>query len=282
MKYIIVTGISGAGKTTVLNALEDLEYHCVDNMPVDLIPKFVTIMEKNSSSIQKVAIGLDSRSAFSFSAYQKAKESIKESGGEISVIFVDCPDSIIVTRYKQTRRRHPLMSSKKLSLSEAIAEDRRLMNKLREETDIVIDTANISSSQLKQRIISFVGEGGLSITVISFGFKYGIPADADMIFDVRCFPNPYYIESMKNHTGMEDEVYNFVFSFDEANEFMAKLQDMINGLIPLFKKEGKAQLTIGIGCTGGKHRSVAIARTLAQSIKENGENCVEIHRDIGK
>lgn len=283
MKYVIVTGISGAGKTTVLNTLEDLGYHCVDNMPVDLIPKFTAIMDKNSDNIQKVAIGLDARNAFGFSAFKAAKESIKATGAELNVIFVDCSDSVIISRYKQTRRRHPLISSKKLSLSDAIAEDRRLMSGVRAETDIVIDTANISSRQLRDRIVAFSDEKSkMAITVMSFGFKFGLPADADMVFDVRCFANPYYIESMKHHTGMEDEVYNFVFSFDEVHDFVKRLDEMLEKLVPLYEKEGKAQLSVAIGCTGGKHRSVAITREISERLKARDINCVEIHRDIGR
>ena len=157
------------------------------------------------------------------------------------------------------------------------------MASVREETDIVIDTAHISSSQLRDRIVACVDEKSkMAVTVMSFGFKYGLPADADMVFDVRCFANPYYIESMKHHTGMEDEVYNFVFSFDEVHEFVKKLFSMLDGLLPLYEKEGKAQLSIAIGCTGGKHRSVAITRAISEKLKEKGQNCVEIHRDIGK
>ncbi len=283
MKYIIVTGISGAGKTTVLNTLEDLGYHCVDNMPVDLIPKFTALMDKNLAGIQKVAIGLDARNAFGFHAFEMAKESIINTGAECKVIFVDCSDSVIISRYKQTRRRHPLMTSSKLSLSDAIAEDRRLMSGVRGETDIVIDTAKISSVQLRQRIIAAAGEKSkMAVTVMSFGFKHGIPADADMVFDVRCFANPYYIESMKHHTGMEDEVYNFVFSFDEVHEFVKKLFDMLDHLLPLYEREGKAQLSVAIGCTGGKHRSVAITRAMAERLNKKGYNCVEIHRDMDK
>lgn len=281
MKYIIVTGISGAGKTTVLNTLEDLGYHCVDNMPVDLIPKFTAIMDNNSAGINKVAIGLDARNAFGFHAFQMAKESIKSTGAQYKAIFVDCADQVIISRYKQTRRRHPLMSSKKLSLSEAIREDRRLMSEVREETDIIVDTANISSAQLRSRITACVDEKSkMSVTVMSFGFKYGIPADADLVFDVRCFANPYYVESMKHHTGMEDEVYNFVFSFDEVHEFVKKLFDMLDFLLPLYEKEGKAQLSVAIGCTGGKHRSVAITKAVSEKLCEKGLNCVEIHRDM--
>ncbi len=283
MKYIIVTGISGAGKTTVLNTLEDLGYHCVDNMPVDLIPKFTAIMDNNSAGINKVAIGLDARNAFGFHAFQMAKESIKNTGAEYKVIFVDCSDQVIISRYKQTRRRHPLMSSKNLSLSDAIREDRRLMSGVREETDIVVDTANISSSQLRSRITACVDEKSkMAVTVMSFGFKYGIPADADLVFDVRCFANPYYVESMKHHTGMEDEVYNFVFSFDEVHEFVKKLFDMLDFLLPLYEKEGKAQLSVAIGCTGGKHRSVAITKAVSEKLRQRGQNCVEIHRDMGR
>lgn len=283
MKYIIVTGISGAGKTTVLNALEDFGYHCVDNMPVDLIPEFADIMDKNSAGIQKVAIGLDARNAFGFSAFQTVKESIKKTGAEYKAIFVDCSDSVIISRYKQTRRRHPLMASNKLSLTDAIAEDRRIMSSVREDTDIVIDTSHVSSPQLRGRIAAFADEKSkMAITVMSFGFKYGLPADADMVFDARCFANPYYVESMKHHTGMDQEVYNFVFSFDEVHEFVGKIYDMLESLLPLYEKEGKAQLSVAIGCTGGKHRSVAIVRTIAEKLKEQGLNCVEIHRDMGK
>jgi UPF0042 nucleotide-binding protein len=168
-------------------------------------------------------------------------------------------------------------------VSDAIAEDRRLMSGVREETDIVIDTANISSAQLRERIVSCVDEKSkMSVTVMSFGFKYGLPADADMVFDVRCFANPYYIESMKHHTGMEDEVYDFLFSFDEVHEFVGKLFDMLESLIPLYQREGKAQLSVAIGCTGGKHRSVAVARAVAERLRAWGQSCVEIHRDIGK
>lgn len=284
MKFIIVTGISGAGITTVLNTLEDAGYHCVDNMPVDLIPQFMAIIEKNSESIKKAAIGLDSRSAFGFASFEKSVEAIKNNGHKLDIIFVDCPDAIIINRYKETRRNHPLTTSKKLSLSDAVAEDRRLMADIKEAADTVIDTAKITSAQLKQRILSFTSDTpmGISVAVTSFGFKYGIPTDADLVFDVRCFPNPYYIESMRHHTGMEDEVYNYVFGFDEVKSFMSKLYEMLKELIPLYRKEGKTQLSVAIGCTGGKHRSVAIARTLAKRLSEDGLACIEIHRDIRK
>ncbi len=281
MNYTIVTGISGAGKSTVLNALEDLGYHCIDNMPLGLIPSLLPVMEGNSA-IQKVAIGLDSRSAFSFAQFEKAAEEIKRTENDLKIIFVDCPDEIILRRYKETRRRHPLTVTNNLSLSDAIAEDRKLMSDFKEAADAIIDTAGLSSAQLKQRVVAYAAESekGMAVTVMSFGFKYGIPVDADLVFDVRCFPNPYYIESMKHHTGLEDEVYNYVFSFDEVNEFMEGLYSMISMLMPLYKREGKTQLSIAIGCTGGKHRSVSIARTLAARLNADKLNCVEIHRDI--
>lgn len=284
MKYVFVTGISGAGKSTVLNTLEDMGYHCVDNFPASLIPQFSNTVEKNSDNIQKVAIGVDARSAFDLTAFSRAIATVKEAGNSVSLLFVDCSDAVVLNRYKETRRRHPLVSSMHISLSEAIAEDRLLMSDIKEMADTVIDTSSISSAQLKKRVLAYTDteDGALYATVMSFGFKYGIPTDADLVFDVRCFPNPFYVESMKHHTGMEDEVYNFVFSFDEVVVFLDKLYDMLKDLIPLYLKEGKTHLNVAIGCTGGKHRSVSITRALTEKLRGLGVNCVEIHRDINK
>lgn len=278
MKYIIVTGISGAGKSTVLTTLEDLGYHCVDNMPTSLIPEFVKMSKGN---IQKVAIGLDSRSAFDFGNFESAINTVRKNCDEMNIVFVDCADSTVVTRYKETRRRHPLMTDENLSLVDAIAKDRELLKDIKNSADTVIDTTKITSAMLRERVRLIAKEKtGLSVVVMSFGFKYGIPTDADLVFDVRCFPNPFYVPELREKTGLDDEVYDYVFSSDEVKQFMDRISELERLLMPLYEKEGKSQITVAIGCTGGKHRSVSIARALGEKFSKNWESCIIIHRDI--
>ncbi|MCR4946614.1 MAG: RNase adapter RapZ, partial [Lachnospiraceae bacterium] len=269
MEFIIVTGMSGAGKTTTFKCLEDMGFYCVDNLPVSLLSNFVDLCKLNSDEMKKVALGVDTRTKKSI----KALTEILDTTDELDVLFLDANDKTLIKRYKETRRSHPLAKDNRIE--NGIAAERDNLAPLKRRARHIIDTSGLLTrefqEELKNIFVLNKSYKNLYIQVLSFGFKYGIPADCDMVLDVRFLPNPFYVDELKQKTGLDQEVYDFVFRSHEAVEFLDKLEDMVRFLLPQYIREGKNQLVIGIGCTGGKHRSVSIARALSERLKGDEE-----------
>lgn len=284
MEFVIVTGMSGAGKSMTLKYLEDIGFFCVDNLPPALLPTFIEICDKNSSEMEKVALGIDIRGGKLFDDLLHFIDNEYESDVNFKVLFLDANDSTLIKRYKETRRSHPL--AKTGTIQSGISAERELMHGMKERAHYIIDTSNMLTRTLKSQINEiFLNKkdfNSMIITVMSFGFKYGIPPEADLVFDVRFLPNPFYIPEMRNLTGNDSAVRDFVMKSDEAKEFSKKLSDMTEFLIPNYIKEGKNQLVIAFGCTGGKHRSVTFASILYNYLTERGYSAVLSHRDIEK
>lgn len=283
MRFVVVTGMSGGGKTTALKMLEDAGFYCVDNMPVSLIEKFVELISMPNSEISKVALGLDVRTDQSFEDATRILEHLKATGYKIEILFMDAAETSLIKRYKETRRVHPLSPDGRVE--DGVRKERKILETIRKNADYVFDTSNLLTRELKESLTRiFVNNeeyNSLMITVMSFGFKHGIPVDADLVFDVRFLPNPFYIEELKTKTGNDKEVQDYVMNFKEAEQFLEKLQDMIQFLIPNYVKEGKYQLVVGIGCTGGKHRSVTLANELYNRMKDKGDYGLKLyHRDV--
>lgn len=283
MRFVVVTGMSGGGKSTALHMLEDVGFYCVDNLPVPLIEKFVELIAMPGSEVEKVALGLDVRVDQPFEDAQKALEKLKENGYNFEILFMEAGDGVLLKRYKETRRMHPLSPGGRVE--DGIHKERKILQDIKGKADYVIDTSNLLTRELKEEIdrifVKNEEYNSLMVTILSFGFKHGIPADADLVFDVRFLPNPYYIEELKYKTGNDKEVQDYVMSFPEAETFIDKLTDMLEFLIPNYVKEGKYQLVIGIGCTGGKHRSVTLANRLYERLKNKGNYGLKIaHRDV--
>ncbi len=283
MRFVIVTGMSGGGKRTALKMLEDMGFYCVDNLPVALIEKFVELIVTPNSEITKVALGLDVRAGQSFEEVKHILENLRKNGYSFDMLFMEATDSVLLKRYKESRRMHPLAPEGRVE--EGISKERKILEPIRGISDYVIDTSRLLTRELKEELdrifLKNEAYNSLMITVMSFGFKYGIPADADLVFDVRFLPNPFYIDELKHKTGEDKEVQDYVMGFPEAKEFSDKLTDMIRFLIPNYVKEGKYQLVIAVGCTGGKHRSVTLANELYRRLKDHGEYGLTIsHRDI--
>ncbi|WP_152395652.1 RNase adapter RapZ [Paenibacillus guangzhouensis] len=284
-KLVIITGMSGAGKTIAVQSLEDLGFFCVDNLPPVLIPKFAELIEQSNGKIGKVALVIDLRGREFFTALSESLNYIKDHYTlNCEIVFLDATDGVLVQRYKESRRRHPLAPTG-MPL-EGIQLERKLLEDLKGWASQVIDTSNMKPATLKERIVSRFNnlEGNtLSVHITSFGFKYGIPIDADLIYDVRFLPNPHYVDTLRPHTGQDPEVYDYVMKWPETQVFLTKLVDMLQFLIPQYRKEGKSQVVIGIGCTGGKHRSVAIAEYLGRIIGASETEMVRVaHRDAEK
>ena len=284
MRFVIVTGISGAGKSTVLKFFEDMNFFCVDNLPPALIPKFAELCFEQGSEIERVAMGIDIRGGKLFKDLFATLSNLQESGYDMEILFLDASDTTLIKRYKETRRSHPL--SKGGSIEEGIRKEREILQDVKKKATYIIDTSNILVRELKEQINHIFVENknfeSLIITVCSFGFKYGIPIDSDLVFDVRFLPNPFYIQELKELTGNDSPVSDYVMSFDESKIFLDKLTDMVKFLIPQYIKEGKNQLVISIGCTGGKHRSVTLANALYNVLKEEGHSILIKHNDIEK
>ncbi|WP_027092616.1 RNase adapter RapZ [Cohnella thermotolerans] len=279
---VIITGMSGAGKTIAVQSMEDLGYFCVDNLPPVLIPKFAELIDQSQGRIGKVALVIDLRGREFFTALSESLGYIREhSSIHYEILFLDATDAVLVQRYKESRRRHPLAPDG--NLLDGIQLERKLLEDLKGWAMQVIDTSNLKPAQLKERIVSRfsnLDRSTISINVTSFGFKYGIPIDADLIFDVRFLPNPHYVDSLRPKTGQDPEVYDYVMKWQETQTFLGKLLDMLQYLIPLYHKEGKSQIVIGIGCTGGKHRSVALAEYLGRMLGTSETETVKVsHRD---
>ncbi len=284
MKFLIVTGMSGSGKSGAVNVLEDIGYYCIDNIPPQLIPKFAEICI-NNGQMQKVAIVTDIRGGELFFELDEGLNYLKSNNLDTSILFLDAGDEVLIKRYKETRRRHPLDEQSHGSLQKAINTEREVLASVREHADYYIDTSDLSMGQLKETVYSLFLDNpneSMVVKVMSFGFKYGVSREADLVFDVRCLPNPFYIPELKQHTGLERCVRDYVLSFEQSKELEKKLKDMLDFLIPLYIHEGKSQLVIAFGCTGGKHRSVTFAETIYKHLVDKNMRCRISHRDINK
>lgn len=284
MRFVIVTGMSGAGKSSALKTLEDIGFFCVDNLPPTLITKFAEICFSPDSGINKVALGIDIRGGHLFADLFNEIKNIEKEGYNLEILFLDANDETLVKRFKETRRKHPLVEEGRIQ--DGLEKERALLKEAKESANFIIDTSNLLTRELKTELTKIFLEGkkyeNLIITVLSFGFKYGIPVDGDLIFDVRFIPNPYYIPELRSKTGNDKEVQEYVLSWDVSNQFIDKIDDMIDFLIPNYIKEGKNQLVIGIGCTGGKHRSVTLANELYKRLLKEEFSVNIHHRDIDK
>ncbi len=285
MEFIVVTGMSGAGKTQASNILEDMGYYCIDNMPSAMIPYFAELYLKMPGRTASVCFVIDVRGESDFLPLLSELNTLKSKGYRCRTVFIDCEDRVLINRYKETRRVHPLVTLKNISVNEALSLERQMLLPVRDKADYIIDTSALTSSQLKDKLMAIQNSsrtGSLVITCMSFGYKYGIATEADLVFDVRCFPNPFYVPSLREMTGLQQPVKEYVFSSGQTKEFLNKLYDMVDFLLPLYAEEGKTQLTIAIGCTGGKHRSVAIAEALSEHLRGGAPNVITVHRDIVK
>ena len=284
MKLVIVTGMSGAGKTIALKMLEDIGFYCVDNLPISLVDKFVQLVSEGTS-IEKAALGLDIRSGEELGNLDEILENWRRSNVDVQVLFLDANDAVLIKRYKETRRTHPLAGAGRLE--NGIEKEREKLAFLKREADYIIDTSMLLTRELRKELEKIFLQDAryknMYVTVLSFGFKYGIPEDADLVFDVRFLPNPYYDEHLRPLTGQVQAVRDYVMQGGTADAFLKKLYDMIDVLLPNYINEGKNQLVIAVGCTGGKHRSVTIARALYEHLEAAGEYGIRIdHRDIDK
>lgn len=282
MRFVIVTGMSGGGKRTALRMLEDAGFYCVDNLPVPLIDKFAELISTPNSEISKVALGLDVRADQSFAEVEEVLDCMRANGYKFEILYMDCTEEVLIKRYKESRRMHPLSPDGRVE--DGIRKERRILDGILKKADYVIDSSKLLTRELKEELDRiFVRNeeyNSLMITLLSFGFKNGIPTDADLVFDVRFLPNPFYIDELKHKTGNDKEVSDYVMSFPEAEQFLDKLHDMMEFLIPGYVKEGKYQLVIAIGCTGGKHRSVTLTNELYKRLKDKGNYGLRLtHRD---
>lgn len=284
MRFVIVTGMSGAGKSTTLKMLEDIGFFCVDNLPPILIKKFAQICYSPESGINKVALGIDIRGGNLFTEFLSEIKKLEEEGYELEVLFIDANDMTLIKRYKETRRKHPLVIEGRIQ--HGIDKERKILEEAKKRANYIIDTSKLLTRELKVELSKIFIEGkkyeNLIITVLSFGFKYGIPSDADLVFDVRFLPNPYYIPELRQKTGNEKDIKDYVMGWEISNKFIDKLEDMISFLIPNYIQEGKNQLVIAIGCTGGKHRSVTLANELFSRLIKQDYSINIYHRDIEK
>ena len=285
MEFIIISGLSGAGKSKAASFMEDMGFFCVDNLPAPLIPKFAELGMAGTGEYDRVVLVTDVRSGTNFSALFQSLEALKGMKCPYRILYMDASDDVIIKRYKETRRSHPLAEECD-SLEEAIALERRMLAPLRERAEFVVDTSDLSTAKLRGELLRLFGrgsqEGAMTVSVTSFGFKHGLPREADLVFDVRFLPNPYYVQELRPRTGLDDGVRDYVFSGGAAGEFLEKLQDLVGFLLPKYVEEGKTALVVAVGCTGGHHRSVAIAHALAAYIRGRGYPVTESHRDLGR
>jgi UPF0042 nucleotide-binding protein len=283
IKIIIITGLSGSGKTTAINALEDAGFFCIDNLPVILLPRFLKLKSKTDTEVTKLALVMDLREKEFLQQYPEIFQHLSDEGYRFEIIFLEASTETLLRRYSQTRRKHPLMEGK--SVLEGIQAERDALQGLRDLADLVIDTSNYNVHQLKEIILTHalkeVPGKRMKIYILSFGYKYGIPYDADMVIDVRCLPNPYFVEELKDLNGRSPEVKNFMNRQEETRHFLKRYLDLLFYLIPLYEKEGKSSLTIAVGCTAGRHRSVSIAETIFTDLQKANTIITVTHRDIG-
>ena len=282
MNFLIVTGLSGAGKSMAVNALEDIGFFCIDNIPVDLLPRIVDFALQGENQLSRVAVVMDVRGVRNSDQLEQALADLDEKKIEYEILFLDANSNTIQRRYKETRRQHPISVTDHVSIEEAIERERRLLQPLRSRAKYVIDTSLLSAAQNKERVCGLFldkGKSPMALTVVSFGFKYGLPQEADLVLDVRCLPNPFYVPELKNLTGMEQPVVDYVMAAPESQELLRRYQSMQEYALPLYVKEGKSQLMIAVGCTGGKHRSITFARKIGEFCQKLGYEPSIQHRD---
>lgn len=282
MDFLIITGMSGAGKSQTINVLEDMGYYCMDNLPPSVLPQIAELFKESKRGIKKIAVVIDIRGGEFFGSLFKSLDELTTMGIRYKIFFVDASDNVIIKRYKELRRVHPL--SPEGRIIEGIEEERELLTELKEKAYFIIDTSDLNLAMLKEEIYKLFLKDGekrkLTISVTSFGFKNGMLMDGDLVFDVRFLPNPYYIPELKEFSGREEKVKDYVFKWPQTNIFISKVIDMLEFLIPYYIEEGKTQLVVGIGCTGGYHRSVAMTNRLAEILKDNGHRAIANHRDL--
>lgn len=283
MEILIISGLSGGGKSKAASFLEDVGFYCVDNMPAAMILKFAEFCAGGSSRYDRVALVYDVRTASSFDELFEVLDTLKRMDGVCRMLFLEANPEVIIKRYKETRRRHPL-SDGMGSLEEAVLREREMMAPVRERADFVIDTSFTSTAQLRSKLLQHLGDpnrkDGLTVNVMSFGFKHGLPLEADLVFDVRFMPNPFYVEELRHQTGLDETVKDYVFALQQSRDYLAQLESLLRFSLPLYAEEGKTGLTVAVGCTGGHHRSVAVAHALAEMIGKLGYQVIETHRDI--
>ena len=283
MKFILISGLSGAGKSKAASFLEDMGYYVVDNMPAALIPKFAELCMASPGRYDKVVLVTDIRGGQTFDGLFDALDKLHDMGCDYKILFVEASVEAIIKRYKETRRNHPLSKTGR-SLEEAVQLERSALEPVRQRAEYIVDPSALPTAKLRGEMLRLFGSGdtasAMSVSVISFGFKYGIPIEADLVFDVRFLPNPYYIAELRHQTGLDQGVWDFIFGYQQTRDFMKHLEGLIGFLLPLYVEEGKTALVIGVGCTGGHHRSVAITRALAEFIRQKGYSAAENHRDM--
>lgn len=285
MEFVIISGLSGAGKSRAASAMEDMGFFCVDNLPAPLIPKFAELGMGGNGEYDRVVLVTDIRGGTNFEGLFQALDSLKAMKCEYRILFMDATDATIIKRYKETRRSHPL-AEECASLAQAIELERKMLAPLREKADYIVDSSNLTLGKLRGKLRELFARGGetgdMEVRVTSFGFKHGILMEADLVFDVRFLPNPYYVPELRGLTGLDQGVRDYVFSHPQSNEFLKRLNDFVSYLLPRYAEEGKTSLVIAVGCTGGHHRSVAVAHALAQFVAGQGFPVTESHRDMGR
>ena len=282
MELVIVTGLSGACKSLAMNALEDIGYFCIDNIPAGLMPRLLEFAQQGGNLLKKVAVGLDIRGARSPQEIRDALATLDDRKVDYRILFLEATDDVLRRRYKETRRRHHISISEGISTSEAIVRERQILRPLFERADFVVDTSLLSTAQNKERICALFLTGHerpMALNIVSFGFKFGLPAEADIVFDVRCLPNPFYVPELKDKTGLDQEVVDYVMNSAQSQELLKRMEGLLEYSLPLYVQEGKSQLTVAVGCTGGKHRSITFARKLAEFCDRLGYEPSVQHRD---
>ena len=287
MELLIVSGLSGAGKSVAMNALEDIGFFCIDNVPAGLLPSITAFSKAGDNQLERVALSMDVRGCRSREQIETALQQLDDQKTPYKILFLDAPDDVLMRRYSETRRRHPISIAEGISTRDAFLKERQILQPLKERADYTINTGLLSTSQNKERICDlFLKNGGaknaMRLTIMSFGFKFGLPPEADLVLDVRCLPNPYWVEALRSKTGLDKEVKDYVFSFKESEELLQKLIGLLDFLNPLYIREGKSQIVFAIGCTGGNHRSVAIAEALKDHFESRWDNVTVHHRDINR
>lgn len=287
MDLLIVSGLSGAGKSVAMNALEDIGFFCIDNVPAELLPSITAFSKAGDNQLKRVALSMDVRGCRSSEQIEQALNQLDQQGVSYEILFIDAPDDVLMRRYSETRRRHPISISEGISTREAFLKERQILRPFRERADYIINTELLSTAQNKERICDLFATGGgakgaMRLTVMSFGFKFGIPEDANLVLDVRCLPNPFYVPELKHKTGLDQEVVDFVMGHPEAQELLRRYESFLEYALPLYVKEGKSQLTIAVGCTGGKHRSITFARKIAEYCQQQGYQTGTQHRDAAR